>query len=368
MISNETISSSDNLNENNITSSLIIDDKEKYDSNNSLAIYKKKDDNKNIISLEKLNEISQNDNSEYYNNIKNKINIDYYLHLSKQIVDTVNKNIYDLTYLNNLTVDSKDTISKNMIENMNKINKFFEIKLRQFTNNDFKSNDIDKSQDFTFLGRKRLNFIERNNIQKITNLNLNKQSEFLQFSDLPLDKQYLPDKGVRYTISDFDFIEEENNHEEKLFEEILLDNKHGNEEHLFKDQGDLEENKKPSKNYFKYKLNKPSNIGNIGYEELDLKDRNSIILKRNDEKTKYIKMPLDFDNLNENVNSLFCKDFFTMADDNSEFFRRVFSKMNIQKKVQNLNEEIDLHENVFEDSTNKNGKSEKKIKFDIKKY
>lgn len=336
----------------------------------SLAIYNQKSDEyTKKISMKEIKEISQKQNSDYYYSIRNKMNLDYYLQLSKQIVDKVDKNIYDLTYLTDLTEDSKNLIAQNMIEHIDKINKFFEIKLSQFANNDY--NEINSS-DFSFLGKKRLNFIERNKFQ---NKNYKKnsykenESSFLKIdsntndNDTDNEKCFEP-KGVRYTISDllmgsdkqYDYGDNSQTgfEEYKINEDLNVNTK--------------KSNNKASKKYFKYNTEN-SNIRNVKYENLNkaFSDSKSLMVKKNHENRKNDLVSIPFvlnKNGNENVNSLYCKEFMTLADENSEFFRRIFAKLDLQKKADILREQLNLNENIF-DNVYKN--SHENIKFNQKK-
>jgi len=359
--SNETYSNT--LKAKNRSSIISLDSFAQYASK-SLAVYTNKNHKySKKISFKELNEISQKRNSDYYNTTRKKINLDYYLQLTKQIVDKVDKNIYDLTYLTNLSEDSKNAITQNMIEHIDKINKFFEIKLTQFADNNYKEMG---SADFSFLGKKRQNFIERNNVDNINNKkNIKKNAEnnnsaFLKYSSENInqeDEKCFEPKGVLYTISDLligsgkDLDYEDSS--ESAFEELKIDDYFSND----KAKGI----KKASKRYFSYNTEN-SNIRNVKYESLNkASDSKSLMVKKN-----LVSLPFILNNgENDNVNSLYCKDFMSLADENSEFFRRIFAKLDLQKKADILREQLDLKESVFDD-VNKN--TEEKIIFKQKKY
>lgn len=329
--------------------------------------------------------------------------------LSKQIFDKVDKNIYDLTYLTDLSEDSKNEIAQNMMEHIDKINKFFEIKLIQFANNDNAAAavaDIDSNQsDINFLGKKRLGFMERNNFQfnenenslkkqKLNNNNkkAQKDSAFLKYSDSAEPNEKIADekcfepKGVRYTISNlnfrsstqFDF--EQQQSAESAFEELKFDAAASDYEN---DSNEAQSAQKASKKYFKYSTeSSANNIRNFKYENLPkASNSTSLMVKRNfnsnnkdvislpyiENSNNYNNLNNNFNNfgLNDNVNSLYCKDFMSLADENSEFFRRIFAKLDLQKKADILREQLDLNGNVYED-VNKSERQEK-ISFNQKK-
>jgi len=380
---------------------------ETFNTSKSLAIYKKKDGStqhsNRKISLQELNENSKKRNSDNYKTIRNKINLDYYLQLSKQIVDKVDKNIYDLSYLTNLSEDSKNAIMQKMMEHIDKINQFFEIKLGQFANNDYE--EIDAKSDFAFLGKKRLGFFERNNFN-LNNNNRNNNSKnqkeknkaeknkaFLKYSDdnnidinesdkdnsLKNQKCYEP-KGVRYTISKFNSGSSTQSHYEEP-QQSAESNYEGfniTDDDIDKDNNDNEvksSNNKASKKYFKYNTEN-SNIRNLKYNNLPkASDSKSLMVKKNVNNSKdLINLPYfdysntnDFVAQNDNVNSLYCKEFLSLADENSEFFRRIFAKLDLQKKADILREQLDLNGNVYEEDLNKNN-SQEKISFNHKKY
>jgi hypothetical protein len=288
------------------------------------------------------------------------------LQLTKQIVDKVDKNIYDLTYLTNLSEESKNAITQNMIEHIDKINKFFEIKLTQFADNNYKEMG---SGDFSFLGKKRLNFIERNNFDNKNNKKNkeNNNSAFLKYNPENInqeDEKCFEPKGVLYTISDLligsgkDLDYEDSS--ESAFEELKIDDYFSNDE--------AKGIKKASKRYFRYNTEN-SNIRNVKYESLNKAyDSKSLMVKKNYviNKRDLVSLPFILNNgENDNVNSLYCKDFMSLADENSEFFRRIFAKLDLQKKADILREQLDLKESVFDD-VNKN--KEEKIIFNQKKY
>lgn len=309
-----------NSTENDMSKGLVIyTDKKNYEK------YKILESLQNIISLDNKDQPDY----DYYKN--NKINIDYYLHLSKSLLEVVNKNIYDLSSLNDITQESKNLITNNMIESLDKINEFFEIKLNQFSKQNY---DGYSDSEIAFLGKKRWGFISRNNFKDQSKILGKKQKGFLRNADLDTsdDKCFEP-KGVKYTISDFVFAHPEQEEDDMRANTISLD--------------DLPVKNKfddGRKGYFKFSKNNE----NHDSKSLILKTQKDIIQEINDFNnvnvkytSKIINMPSLFEN--KNINSIYCKDFMTYADQNSEFFQRAFAKLNFQKQG---DDEIDIDELV----------------------
>lgn len=318
----------------NNTSTAIPQKNKPREISTGLAIYKNRNEKTKKINLEKLNEISSNDlNADFYKNIKDKINLKYYLHLSKQLVDRVNKNIYDLTYLTDLSHESKNAISENLKENLDKFNKFFNMKFNQFE----KEDDYDNlySAEFSFLGRKRNSFISRNNFEE--NSKSQKNEGFLKFTNLEIDAKCFEPKGVKYSIS----------HNENLTEENydLLDIKdlNTNENSLSDDNIVNKINKETNHKY----MNIGSSKKKIDDKRLninlnDLSNNKSLISKYNNQNnpTRRIVTVSDiFDKKNQNINSLYCKEYIDYSQDNSEFFKRLFAKINRDKLINSMEDE-----------------------------
>jgi len=326
-----------------------------YENAKSLVIYKQKDSSKNL-NFEKLKELSLNKNDQYLKNIRDKINLHYYLNLSKQIIDKVDKNIYDLTYLTDLSQDSKNIIAQNLIKNINKIKNFFELNISgEYAYDNYE--DV-KSRDFAFLGKKRVNFIKRNNLE----INKKEKNEFLNFEEWPNNEECLEPIGVRYTISDYDF-EDDN----EILPNPLLEN--------YLD--DIKLNDYFEKNKFKGNSQKFNNISSLDLNKKNLNQyeiheaiNKNLIVKSNDSfnkntNNKGIDIPYIIDNDNEKVKSFFCNDFISFTDEQTEFFRRVFTKLDVLKQDDTNKEKKNLGKNIFK---NNEESKEEEIEVEKKKY
>ena len=206
-------------------------------------------------------------------------------------------------------------MTTNIIDNLTKVKKIFEYKFNEI-NNDFDNDYL--SSEISLLGKKRINFIERNGFK---NENYNEKfikSGFLKYSQFNNEKNekcYEP-KGVKYSISQFDL--------ENQF-------KKGANNYNYESDLDLDEKYEDYKsNIEEIKIDNYKNKGILNSKSLMLKTEKEInFLGIKNHKNKIIKLS-DLYN-KENINSMYCKDFVSLADENNEFFRRVFSKLNMKK-------------------------------------